>query len=191
MADEAPNETHLVPARLDRRALAKMRSKLVTPGATGKLPSAPGRAPKPVAGKAGAPADPPRSVRAKRPVRIWPFVIALALALGGMHLGMRAQGKGLFGPAASGIPDPSRLEPPRGLSLDEQARFWCYAVYDFPKLKARFKPPKGAYCDKQVARANLDRLLAEDLGTAVRNEIFAYQHARPPAAPSINPAAKR
>jgi hypothetical protein len=77
----------------------------------------------------------------------------------------------------------ARLAPPPGLSLDEQVRFWCYTVYDFNKLKSHFKVPKGAVIDKVEARKNLDRMLAEDLGQEVRNEIFAYQQANPDPKP--------
>jgi hypothetical protein len=160
MTDDASNGTHLVPPRLDRRAMAKMRGKLSASGRMDKQ------------------TDLPRLARSKRSVRIWPFVIALGLALGGMNLAMRAQQGKFSGSGTVPANGVSRLQPPPGLSLDEQTRFWCYAVYDYPKLKARFKLPKGAYGDKQTARANLDRLLAEELGAAVRNEVFAYQQAR-------------
>lgn len=176
MPDEASNGTHLVPPRLDRRAMAKMRGKLSASGRMGKNP------------------DLARLARPKRSIRIWPFVIALGLALGGMHFALRAQGGKLSGPGGTHANGVGRLEPPPGLSLDEQTRFWCYAVYDYPKLKARFKLPKGAYPDKQAARANLDRLLAEDLGAAVRNEVFVYQQAREiPAGPKATskPASKK
>lgn len=173
MTDDPSNGSHLVPQRLDRRAMAKMRNKLS------------------VAGREDKQIDPPRLARPKRSVRIWPFVIALGLALGGMTLAMRVQQGDLPGFGAKGATrfnKAPRLEPPHGLSLDEQTRFWCYAVYDYPRLKSRFKLPKGAYADKQTARANLDRLLSEEIGAAVRNEVFVYQHARETARASNPPA---
>jgi hypothetical protein len=160
MADEASNGTHLVPPRLDRRAMAKMRGKLSASGRMNKT------------------TDLPRLARPKRSVRIWPFVIALGLALGGMDLALRAHEGKFSGAGAIRINGVTRMEPPPGLSLDEQTRFWCYAVYDYPKLKARFKVRKGVFPDRQSARANLDRLLSENLGAAVRNEVFVYQQAR-------------
>jgi hypothetical protein len=172
MSDEASNGTHLVPPRLDRRAMAKMRGKLAASGRMDK--------------NAGL----PRLARPKRSLRIWPFVIALALALGGMHFALRAQGGKLSGTGALRSNGVIRLEPPPGLSLDEQTRFWCYAVYDYPKLKARFKLPKGTLPDKQAAQANLDRLLAEDLGAAIRNEVFVYQQARASTIAAKAPKAK-
>ena len=161
MADESSNETHLVPPRLDRRTLAKMRSKLATSEHRDKKSEA------------------VRLARPQRHIRIWPFVIALAMVLAGMELTLRAWHDASSDSAAGRSRALARMEPPPGLSLDEQARFWCYAAYDHPKLKARFKLPKGVFYDPHEARTRLDRLLAEDLGNAVRNEIFAYQQAHP------------
>lgn len=165
MADEISNGTNLVPPRVDRRTLAKMRGKLATSAHRGKH------------------IDSPRPARPKRQIRILPFVIGLGLALAGMELALHAGQGTASGANAGRWQGSARLEPPPGLSLDEQARFWCYAVYDYPKLKARFKPPKGAVNNQKEARANLERLLAEDLGNAVRNEIFAYQQAHPDPVP--------
>jgi hypothetical protein len=161
MADESSNETHLVPPRLDRRALAKMRGKLATSEHRGKK------------------AEILRPAGTKRHIRIWPFVIALAMVLTGMEFTLRAWEEAKPGEAAGRSQALARMEPPPGLSLDEQARFWCYAAYDHPKLKARFKLPKGLYFEQREARRRLEHLLAEDLGNAVRNEIFAYQQAHP------------
>jgi hypothetical protein len=171
MADEIPDGTNLVPPRADRRTLAKMRGKLATSSHKGKK------------------AETARPARPKRHIRILPFVIGLGLALAGMEIALHASQDSRSGPAAGGLPMGSRIAPPPGLSLDEQARFWCYAAYDYPKLKARFKPPKGAINDSKQALRNLENLLAENLGNAVRNEIFAYQQAHPdPAAAKILPA---
>jgi hypothetical protein len=140
---------------LDRRALAKMRGKLAASDRSRSWP------------------EPARAVRPKRSLRIWPFVIALGLALAVMEIALWTRDRGHPGPDGAG--QASRLAPPPGLSLDEQARFWCYAAYDYPKLKFRYKLPKGVVIDAAAARANLERLLAEDIGNAVRNEVFAYQ----------------
>lgn len=171
MADDISNGTNLVPPRADRRTLAKMRGKLAGSGHRGKVR------------EIARPAQP------KRQLRIWPFVIGLGLALAGMEFALYAREAGHPGSGAGQPYATARIAPPPGLSLDEQARFWCYAAFDYPKLKARFKLPKGAVYDRKEARAALDRLLAEDLGNAVRNEIFAYQQAHPdPVAPK--PASK-
>ena len=161
MADEISNGTNLVPPRGDRRTLAKMRGKLATSSHRGKKP------------------DSTRPVGPKRQMRIWPFIIGLGLALAGMEFAMHAREDTGAGTTAGGLHATAHIAPPPGLSLDEQARFWCYAAYDYPKLKSRFKPPKGSICIPAEARANLERLLAEDLGNAVRNEIFVYQQAHP------------
>jgi len=160
MADEISNGTNLVPPRADRRTLAKMRGKLASSGQRGKRP------------------EMAHLVGPKRQIRIWPFVIGLAVALAGMEFAMYFRPDG-SGAAAGGSQSSRPIQPPPGLSLDEQARFWCYAAYDYPKLKARFKLPRGSVFDAKEARANLDRLLAEELGNSVRNEIFAYQQAHP------------
>jgi len=161
MADEISNGTNLVPPRADRRTLAKMRGKLASSGQRGKRP------------------EMTRPVGPKRQIRIWPFVIGLGLALAGMEFAMYVRQDGGSGAAEGRSHSSARLAPPPGLSLDEQARFWCYAVYDFPKLKSRFKPPRGSVFDLKEARSNLERVLAEDLGNSVRNEIFVYQQAHP------------
>ncbi|MBW8888018.1 MAG: hypothetical protein JF616_09705 [Fibrobacteres bacterium] len=161
MADEISNGTNLVPPRSDRRTLAKMRSKLASSGQRGKRP------------------EMTHFVGPKRQIRIWPFVIGLALALAGMEFAMYTRQDSGTDASAGRSNSSARLAPPPGLSLDEQARFWCYAVYDYPKLKSRFKPPRGSVFDMKEARANLERVLAEDLGNSVRNEIFVYQQAHP------------
>ena len=159
MSDDLVNENNLVQRREDRRTLAKMRSKLATSGQ--------------VAAKLDVPVP-----KQKRGVRIWPFVLALGVVLVGMNFAVRTQHDRMSA-AALGTKGSVRLAPPAGTSLDEQARFWLYATYDFDKLKLRFKLPKGVVLDKVNARQNLDHLLAEDLGADIRNEIFAYQQAHP------------
>lgn len=171
MSDDLPNETNLVPPRMDRRTVARMRNKLAT------------------SGKMAVRTEKPAAARPKRSVRIWPFVIALGLALGGMNLLLHTRQDRISGAIPGNGPGSAQPAPPPGLSLDEQARFWCYAAYDYPKLKARFKLPKAVVYDKRAARANLDRILAEDLGAEVRREIFAIQQAHPDPVPK-KPAAK-
>ena len=173
MSEDLPRGSHLVPPSVNRRALAKMRGKLAASGQSGrKLEMA-------------------KPARARRPARIWPFVIALGLALAGMDLALHTQHDRIAAAMSGGAGGSPRLEPPPGLALDEQARFWCYAAYDFPRLKARFKLPKAVVNDKQEARANLERLLAENLGDEVRREVFAYQHAGPAPAAVPKPVRRK
>jgi hypothetical protein len=170
MSDDLSNETFLVQQRENRRTLARMRSKLATSGQVGRK------------------MDVSAQARQKKPVRVWPFVIALAVVLAVMDLVLHTQQEKIAGAMSGDLKSSVRMQAPPGLSLDEQARFWCYATYDFDKLKGRYKMPKGVVFDKKEARANLDRILAEDLGAEVRNEIFAYQQAHPdPVAPKLPP----
>jgi hypothetical protein len=172
MSDELSNETNLVQQRENRRNLAKMRSKLVTSGQVGKKLDL----------------TPPSAQ--KRPLRIWPFVAVLGLVLAGMNFALHTQQDKIVSAMGGSAKSSARLQPPPGLSLDEQARFWCYATYDYDKLKARFKLPRGVVYDKKEARANLDRMLADDLGREVRTEIFAYQQLHPDPVAPVKPIAK-
>ncbi len=173
MIDDLSNENNLVQRREDKRTLAKMRSKLATSGQ--------------VARKLDVPVP-----KQKKGVRIWPFVVGLGLMLAGMNFAVRTQ-HDRNASLALGGKSSVMLAPPAGATLDERARFWCYATYDYDKLKLRFKLPKGAVLDKAETRRNLDKLLAEDLGSEVRTEIFAYQQAHPdpiPKAP-VKPVKKK
>ena len=162
MSDDLTNENNLVQRREDRRTLAKMRSKLAT------------------SGQVSAKLDVALPKQRQRSIKIWPFVVGLGAVLFIANVALKSQQKQT---AASKMVANGKtsvtLEPPPGLSLDEQSRFWCYATYDFDKLKKSFPVPKGLVLNKVEARKNLDRLLAEDLGAQVRNEIFAYQQAHP------------
>lgn len=165
MIDDPSNESNLVQRREDRRTLEKMRRKLATSGSVGSK------------------MDTSMAQRPKRNIRIWPFVVALGVALAGMNFALHTQQDKILMAMGADAKGSVKLEPPPGLSLDEQVRFWCYAVYDFEKMKSHFKLPKGVVLDKIVARQNMDRMLAEDLGPEVRNEIFAYQQAHPDPKP--------
>jgi hypothetical protein len=165
------NESNLVQRREDRRTLEKMRRKLATSGTVGKKSDQP-RQGQPV--KRGG-------------MRIWPFAIGAAGLLIALNFGLSQQDAIL---KTMGVETESKnqLKPPPGLSLDEQVRFWAYAVYDIPKLRARFTVPKGAVIDKKYARTQLDNLLAENLGNEVRNEVFVMQQSDPAPKPKPKPA---
>lgn len=164
MADDS-NDTNLVQQREARRTLAKMRRKLATSGTlSAKLDS----------GKH----------KTKRTVRVWPWVAAAALILVGLNFALRTHQEKIVGAMGVQKGATAVLTPPPGLKLDQEVLFWAYAIYDVPKLKAKFPIPRGAVLNQMTARQNLERLLAEDLGAEVRNEIFAMQQkAPPPAAP--------
>lgn len=161
------NESNLVQRREDRRTLEKMRRKLATSGTVGKKTDLP---------RQGQPG--------KRGMRIWPFAIVAGGLLMALNFGLSNQDTLL---KALGVEteSPNQPKPPPGLSLDEQTRFWAYAIYDIPKLRARFSIPRGAVIDRKFARTQLEILLAGNLGNEVRNEVFVMQQKEP--APKANP----
>jgi hypothetical protein len=168
MSDE--NESNLVQRREDKRTLEKMRRKLATSGTVVK---------KSDQSRLGQPGKPGK--------RIWPIAIGAAALLIALNFGLSNQDAILRAVGAK-TESSNKLAPPPGLSLDEQARFWAYAVYDLPKLRARFKVPKGVLIDKNSARTQLDILLAENLGNEVRNEVFVMQQNAPARKPGAKPA---
>jgi hypothetical protein len=171
MSDE--NENNLVQrAREDRRTLEKMRRKLATSGHMGKNDVAKLR--KPV----------------KRNARIWPFAAAAVVILLGLNFALSTRQDQIMALLGVKTTEKAPPGPPAGASLDEQVRFWAYALYDVPKLKARFHVPRGTVVKPAVARTNLEQLLAENLGSEVRNEVFAMQQKAKavPATGKIGPA---
>lgn len=167
------NESNLVQRREDKRTLEKMRRKLATSGTVVK------KSDQPRLGQPGKPGP-----------RIWPFAIGAAVLLIALNFGLSNQDSIK---KAVGVKTESsnRLAPPPGLSLDDQVRFWAYAVYDIPKLRARFTVSKGAVIDKKAARTQLESLLAENLGNEVRNEVFAMQQNEPVPKPGPKPVKSR
>ena len=171
MSDE--NESNLVQRREDKRTLEKMRRKLATSGTVVKK------------------SDQPRQGLPRKPgKRIWPFAIGAAGLLIALNFGLSNQDAVLkaLGAKTEAL---NQLKPPPGLSLDDQVRFWAYAVYDIPKLRARFSVPRGAAIDKNSARTQLENLLAENLGNEVRNEVFVMQQNEPASKPGPKPAKSR
>jgi hypothetical protein len=163
------NDVDLVQRREDRRTLAKMRSKLATSGQSVKK--------EPLKQKAAA---------APKKNRIVPIAIAGVVLALGLGFALRPQSAA----------DPHALvrtafEPPAGTSLDDQARFWAYIMYDMSKMRTRFQVPTGIVINKNAARQNLEILLSGNLSAAVRNEISALQQKSPEAKKAPNPAAAR
>jgi hypothetical protein len=171
MMDDSQNESNLVQRREDRRTLEKMRRKLATSGTVSKKSNLPHQAKKPG-------------------LRIWPFAVAAAVLLIALNFGLSTQENKILKAMGVSVPGQNTLTPPPGLSLDEKVRFWAYAVYDVPKLRARFAIPKGTKVDSKAARKELEQMLAEDLGAEVRNEIFILQQKDPqPKIPAQKPKA--
>jgi hypothetical protein len=171
MADE--NENNLVQRREDKRTLEKMRRKLATSGHMGKNNIS-------------------KLKPTKSTLRIWPFAaVAVALLLG-LNFVLHTQQDKVVSAMGGKTVEKAPLAPPAGASLDEQARFWAYASYDIIKLKSHFAIPKGSVINSIAARQNLERLLPENLGPEVRNEIFTYQqNAPPPMSPKLTTARKK
>ncbi|MDB5102998.1 MAG: hypothetical protein JWP91_687 [Fibrobacteres bacterium] len=171
MADDSQNESNLVQRREDRRTLEKMRRKLAS------------------SGKISSKHNLPQLKSGKRAgMRIWPLAIAAGVLLIGLNFGLSLRQDKIT--SAVDASSSANLSPPPGLTLDEQVRFWAYAVYDVPKLRSKFHIPKGAVLNPVVARKNLEQLLAENLGIEVRNEIFAYQQKFPDAVPKAKAKAR-
>jgi hypothetical protein len=161
MSDE--NENNLVQrGRDDRRTLEKMRRKLATSGQMGKND-----------------VIKLKKNNNKPAKRIWPFAIAIVAVLLGLNYALNTHQDQIVSAIGGQKPVKVPLAPPAGTSLDDQARFWAYAAYDVPKLKARFQIPKGAVVDNVSAYANLEKILADNLGTEVRKEIFTLQQSAP------------
>lgn len=170
MIDDSQNESNLMQRREDRRTLEKMRRKLATSGTMSKKGDLPHQA----------------HQMKKRGLRIWPFAAGAALLLLAINFGLGS--KDVRNALGANAPAANALTLPGGLALDEQARFWAYAVYDVPKLKTRFRIRKGIVIDSKAARKQLEQILAENLGPEVRNEIFVFQQKDPvPKAPAAKP----
>jgi hypothetical protein len=66
-----------------------------------------------------------------------------------------------------------RLAGPESLTVNDQALYWAYALYDFNRLKAAYGAPENAVIDAAAARRNLEALLPEvDVPTRVAIEKY-------------------
>lgn len=67
---------------------------------------------------------------------------------------------------------PSLVEP-KALSVNDQALYWTFALYDFNRLKATFGAPDNAVIDAAAARRNLEALIPRvDVHTRVAIEKY-------------------
>lgn len=64
-------------------------------------------------------------------------------------------------------------EPPATLDLDDQARYWTLALYDFDALERRFQVSGYFAIDAALAQRRLDALLPH-VSASVLGEISAY-----------------
>jgi hypothetical protein len=100
--------------------------------------------------------------------------IAAIVILGNLaYLGVKKESKSdSIAKHALTLPAPSAT-----LSLDDQALYWTYALYDYNLLKTRFGAPKGAVVDARVATAKIKELMPK-LDARTR---FIINNYRPPS----------
>lgn len=79
------------------------------------------------------------------------------------------------------LPDPTAV-----LSLDDQARYWTFALYDFDSLKRRYRVSGYFSIDPERARLRLERLLPH-VSPAAAGEISAYHSIAYHAVPRPRP----
>lgn len=167
------NASHLFQSSGEgRRTLAKMRGKLASSGSLS--------------------AANPASVahKERHPIRYMHRAVAAVavLLLAGLNYALIAHPDRILSVLGSASAPARELAPPAAFSLDDQARYWAYALYDMPGLRMRFGGSGGAALNSVKAKDSLERLLAGELGDAVRNEITALQKSRiPPSQPIARP----
>jgi hypothetical protein len=76
-------------------------------------------------------------------------------------------------PAAKAAKRAPAVERPKGLSANEEALYWTYALYDFDRLRSRFGAPGNAVVDARVAKSRLAELLPK-ADRETRNAILKY-----------------
>lgn len=156
-----------------RRTLAKMRGKLASSGSI-------------------AAANPVSLANAaRRPIRFKLWVVAAAAFLAGLNYALMAHPDRILSALGAAAAPARELQPAAALSLDDQARFWAYALYDRPGLHKRYGAGGGAILNTGRARERLEHLLAGDLGNAVRNEITALRKTGLPAPEKAKPRPTR
>jgi hypothetical protein len=98
-----------------------------------------------------------RRVRARKTAMDWTWRIALAVAVVSgniVYLASRPDA-----PVKAAEKKAAKLAAPKAvLSLNEQALYWAYALYDFDQLKTRYGVSPYAIVDGGVARARLQEL---------------------------------
>ena len=99
-----------------------------------------------------------RRVKARKTAMDWTWRIALAAAivLGNIvYMASRPDA-----PAKAPEKKAAKLAAPKAaLSVNEQALYWAYALYDFDQLKSRYGVSPYAIVDGGIARARLEELL--------------------------------
>ncbi len=68
---------------------------------------------------------------------------------------------------------PTLESPQPTLTIDQQALYWGYALYDFEALKKQFHVPKNVAIDGNIAKKNLAELLPKT-GKGTRYALSVY-----------------
>lgn len=113
-----------------------------------------------------------REEKARKAVRMgrlaWGWrigMVALFLAANAALVGFRDEIK----VAAAKRRTAPMLADPKALSVNDQALYWTYALYDFNRLKSTYGAPDNAVIDAAAAKRNLEALLPRvDLPTRIR-----------------------
>lgn len=141
-------------------------------------------------GKLAASSAPPAAVRRKEAARrekwTWTVRIAAAAALVAINfLVLEKKDVILASMGYEGVPALPR--PASGFGDDERALYYVYALYDYGKLKERFKVDGYYAIDQASARRALEELMPR-LSPAAMGEISKYT---PVAFKSVNAGARR
>lgn len=142
--------------QVDPRAatLARMRGKLAAPS------------------QASLRAEARREAGRRRAALGWGWKLAIAAALIATNVAWFGGGSDLLARARTRHA-PALPPPAAALSLDDQALFWAYALYDFDKLREKFGVPAAAVIDANEARRRLAALLPKvDAGTRLAIEAY-------------------
>lgn len=164
MAYGSRNETNLIgrPA-LDKAALEKMRSKLVTARPAQAAPRL---------------VTPRATAKARKGRRAWIYMLAGAALLGGVNIVFHSEKDAILG--LIGISEPASPAAPRaGLTERDKALFWAYAAYDREKLKGRFALGPKQVIDPADAEHHLMILMGQGAVTPdAEKEIRSLRAAR-------------
>jgi hypothetical protein len=100
------------------------------------------------------------------------YLVGAIIALNGAYFGLREQAAGQAPQKRAPV-----LPGAAALSLEKQALFWTYALYDFDKLRATFGAPSGAVVDARIALRKLEELRPR-VDAETRLIIDSYRPAR-------------
>jgi hypothetical protein len=115
---------------------------------------------------------PPKQVhRTRAPAWLWKA--ALGIALIGANAAYLALRHAHPAPKAVEKRVPPLPGPAAALSVNEQALYWTYALFDFDMLRKQYGVPQGSVVDAAIATRNLKELLPK-VDVPTRNAIQRY-----------------